>query len=129
MVSDIEGFVAVTVLREVYFINFRTSLFAMVAASIGGKTGINLDDSKNIIGAYAFLMATFIHADFLKSLEKREFLSGLAEMLKHGLIHNKKHWENICSIQQINSESIKDLIIDSTKRSEERRVGKERDIK
>jgi len=115
MVSDIGGFVAATFMRGIDFINVPTSLLAMVDASIGGKTGINLDDTKNIIGAYAFPMATFIHADFLKTLEKREFLSGLAEMLKHGLIHNKKHWKNICSIQQINLESIKDLIIDSTK--------------
>lgn len=115
MISDIGGFVASTFMRGIDFINIPTSLLAMVDASIGGKTAINLQSTKNIIGSYAFPLATYIFPNFLKTLEKREFLSGLAEMLKHGLIQNKEHWQNICSIQNITPESINNLIIDSIK--------------
>lgn len=114
MVSDLGGFIASTFMRGIEFINIPTTLLAMVDASIGGKTGINLNATKNIVGAFSFPLATYIHTDFLNTLENREFRSGLAEMLKHGLIQSKNHWRNICSITNINAVAIKDYIHDST---------------
>lgn len=93
VVSDLGGFVASTYLRGVDFINFPTSLLAMVDASIGGKTGINLQDVKNRVGVFAEPERVYIMPDFLKTLPQRELLSGYAEMLKHGLIADADYWD------------------------------------
>lgn len=86
VVGDITGFVASTFLRGIPFIQLPTSLSAMVDASIGGKTGVNLSNGKNLVGA--FYQPALVAADLntLKTLNRRELSSGWAEAIKHGLI-------------------------------------------
>ncbi len=115
MLTDIGGFIASTFKRGIDFINIPTTLLSMVDASVGGKTGIDLSGIKNAVGTFAMPVATFIYPEFLETLPEREFRSGLAEMLKHGLIYDKNHWESLNSISNFNSSSIKDLIEESVK--------------
>jgi 3-dehydroquinate synthase len=86
VVGDLAGFVAATFLRGVPFIQVPTSLAAMVDASIGGKTAVNLSVGKNLVGAFYQPRAVMADLDTLKTLSYREMASGWAEAIKHGLI-------------------------------------------
>lgn len=113
VVSDLGGFIASTFKRGIDFINIPTTLLSMVDASIGGKTGINLQSSKNQVGVFSEPQALFIQTDFLKTVEKKQLLSGWAEMLKHGLIADKKHWESLLAEESIIPDQLHALIIKS----------------
>ena len=109
VITDMGGFIASTFKRGIDFINIPTTLLAQVDASVGGKTGIDFDSSKNQIGTFAFPKAVFIVPDLLKTLDKRQIISGFAEVIKHALIAdgnyfltirgkgigNKVNWEEI----------------------------------
>jgi len=86
MVGDLAGFVAATYLRGVRFVQLPTSLLAMVDSSVGGKTGINLVQGKNLVGAFYQPIVVDANLDLLKTLPRREYLSGLAEVVKYGVI-------------------------------------------
>ena len=86
MVGDLTGFVAATFLRGVPFIQAPTSLAAMVDASIGGKTAVNLSVGKNLVGAFYQPRAVMADLETLTTLSYREMASGWAEAIKHGLI-------------------------------------------
>jgi len=92
VISDMGGFAASTYKRGIDFVHVPTTLLSQVDASVGGKTGIDLDGIKNIIGTFTQPKAVFIAYDFLKTLPARQVLSGTAEMLKHGLIMDKAYW-------------------------------------
>ena len=115
MVTDIGGFIASTYKRGIDFINIPTSLLSMVDAAIGGKTGIDLHGVKNNIGSFSLPIFTSIHSEFLQTLPERELKSGLAEMLKHGLIYDQNHWKNLIELENFTVESISDWIQDSVK--------------
>ncbi len=89
MVTDLGGFSASCFKRGISFINIPTTLLAMVDASIGGKTGVNLGALKNEVGTFCHPQAVLIDTVFLKTLDKKNFLSGYAEMLKHGLLSDE----------------------------------------
>ncbi len=95
VVTDLGGFVASTFKRGVRFINVPTTLLAMVDASIGGKTGIDLGTLKNQIGVINQPEMVLVLPSFLKTLEDRQLQSGYAEMLKHGLIADVAYWETL----------------------------------
>jgi 3-dehydroquinate synthase len=95
VVTDFGGFMSSCYKRGVRFINIPTSLLAMVDASIGGKTGVNLGELKNQIGVFSDPIAVFIDPGFLATLPHQEKLSGFAEMMKHGLIQDAVHFENV----------------------------------
>jgi 3-dehydroquinate synthase len=95
VVSDLGGFVAATYKRGVRYINLPTSLLGMVDAAIGGKTGVDLDQVKNMVGAFAPPERVYIHVPFLRTLPKRHMLNGLAEMMKHALIKDEEHWHQL----------------------------------
>lgn len=95
VVTDLGGFVASTFKRGVDFINVPTSLLAMVDASIGGKTGVDLGPLKNQIGIINQPVMVLVISEFLKTLEERQLQSGYSEMLKHGLIQNASYWETL----------------------------------
>lgn len=92
VVSDMGGFAASTFKRGIDFVHVPTTLLSQVDASVGGKTGIDIDSIKNIIGTFTQPKAVFISYDFLKTLPPRQILSGTAEMLKHGLIMDAAYW-------------------------------------
>ncbi len=95
VVTDLGGFVAATYKRGIRFIHVPTTLMGMVDAAIGGKTAIDMGGVKNLVGAFADPMATCIHPPFLRTLGKREVINGVAEMIKHGLVLDADHWNQV----------------------------------
>ncbi len=89
VIGDITGFVASTFCRGVDFIQIPTTLLAMVDSSVGGKTAINHDLGKNMIGTFYQPKAVFIDLEFLKTLDERQIKAGLAEVIKYGIIYDK----------------------------------------
>src|ERR1035437_756832 len=100
VITDIGGFAASTFKRGIDFINIPTTLLAQVDASVGGKTGIDLKDSKNQVGTFAFPKAVFIIPSFLKTLNKRQILSGFAEMVKHAVIADRNYFLTLSSMSR-----------------------------
>lgn len=98
VVTDLGGFVASTFKRGVDFINVPTTLLAMVDASVGGKTGVDLGSLKNQIGVINQPKMVLVISEFLKTLEERQLQSGYAEMLKHGLIQSSPYWETLKAV-------------------------------
>ena len=95
VITDMGGFVASTYKRGIDFINIPTTLLSQVDASVGGKTGIDIDNVKNMVGTFTLPQAVFIETVFLKSLPERELLSGFAEMIKHGLIADATYFQEL----------------------------------
>lgn len=95
VITDMGGFVASTYKRGIDFINIPTTLLSQVDASVGGKTGIDVDNVKNMVGTFTLPQAVFIETAFLKSLPDRELLSGFAEMIKHGLIVDRNYYNEL----------------------------------
>lgn len=93
--GDIAGFVASTFLRGVDFIQIPTSLLAQVDSSVGGKVGIDFNGMKNIIGAFYHPKFVYINVNTLKTLPEREIKSGLAEVVKHGMIKDSELFEYV----------------------------------
>ncbi|MBN1822205.1 MAG: 3-dehydroquinate synthase [Prolixibacteraceae bacterium] len=91
MLTDLAGFAASTFKRGIDFVNIPTTLLAQVDASVGGKTGINFNGLKNEVGTFREPNAVLINVDFLKTLGRENFISGFAEMIKHGLIKSQDH--------------------------------------
>lgn len=114
VITDMGGFVASTYKRGIRFINIPTTLLAMVDASIGGKTGIDHQFYKNVIGTFSFPQKIFCYPDFLKTLPFVQLRSGFAEMLKHGLISSTSHWEDLKNLK-LSAENIKPFVLDSMK--------------
>jgi len=95
VVGDIAGFVAATFKRGVPFVQVPTTLLAMVDSSVGGKTGVNLKESKNLIGSFYQPKMVFTDISTLKTLKRREFTGGLAEVIKYGIIKDKNFFKYI----------------------------------
>ena len=95
VIGDMGGFCAATFKRGIPFINIPTTLLSQVDASIGGKLGVDFNMLKNHIGLFKIPDLVIIDPVFLKTLPERQIKSGFAEIIKHGLIHDRKHWENI----------------------------------
>ncbi|RZJ38915.1 MAG: 3-dehydroquinate synthase, partial [Chryseobacterium sp.] len=113
VVTDMGGFVASTYKRGFKFINIPTTLLAMCDASIGGKTGIDHQFLKNIIGTFALPEGVFFYPKFLETLKFEELRSGFAEMLKHGIIADGDHWRALSSLYKVTPESLAPFIIRS----------------
>ncbi|MDI1255335.1 MAG: 3-dehydroquinate synthase [Flavobacterium sp.] len=101
VVTDLGGFVASTFKRGIDFIHVPTTLLAMVDASVGGKNGIDLGNLKNQIGVINVPKMVLIDTKYLETLPQNEMRSGLAEMLKHGLIHDKSYWQQFLDLSKI----------------------------
>lgn len=115
MLTDIGGFAAASFKRGIKCINIPTTLLGAVDAAVGGKTGINFNGLKNEIGAFAPAETVLIDSAFFKSLDHQNFLSGYAEMIKHGLIDSDKEWQATMSFdtEEIDYEKLKQLVVDS----------------
>lgn len=95
MLTDLAGFAASTFKRGIDFLNIPTTLLSQVDASVGGKTGINFNGLKNEVGSFNEPVAVIINTDFLKTIDGENFISGYAEMIKHGLIFNPEHLKEL----------------------------------
>jgi len=113
VVTDLGGFVASTFKRGIDFINVPTTLLAMVDASVGGKSGVDLGNLKNQIGVINVPKMVLIDTSYLETLPQNEMRSGLAEMLKHGLIYDKIYWEKFLKLSEIDFADFDDLILKS----------------
>ena len=113
VVTDLGGFVASTFKRGVAFINVPTTLLAMVDAAIGGKNGVDLGNLKNQIGVINVPQMVVVDVKYLTTLPQNEMRSGLAEMLKHGLIYDKKYWKQFLDLSQIDFCDFDQLIFDA----------------
>jgi len=115
MLTDIGGFAAASFKRGIKCINIPTTLLGAVDAAVGGKTGINFNGLKNEIGAFAPAETVLIDSVFFRSLDHQNFLSGYAEMLKHGLIDSDKEWQATLAFdtEEIDYDKLKQLVVDS----------------
>lgn len=93
VVGDVTGFIAATYLRGVDFVQIPTTLLAQADSSIGGKTGVDFDGFKNMVGAFYMPKLVYMNISTLKSLDDRQFYNGFAEVMKHGLIKDGAFYE------------------------------------
>lgn len=91
--GDIGGFVAATYMRGVPFIQIPTSLLAQVDSSVGGKTGVDIPEGKNLVGAFYQPEAVYIDPDVLNTLPSKEYINGMAEVIKHGIIRDADYFQ------------------------------------
>ncbi|MBW4971054.1 3-dehydroquinate synthase [Croceibacter atlanticus] len=113
VVTDLGGFVALTFKRGIPYINIPTSLLAMVDASVGGKTGVDLGVLKNQIGVISHSEMVIVDTNYLKTLPGKQIRSGHAEILKHGLITSKSYWDKCSDIKNLTLESYDAIIYES----------------
>jgi 3-dehydroquinate synthase len=110
VVSDLGGFVASTFKRGIDFIHIPTTLLSMVDASVGGKNGVDLGNLKNQIGVINVPIMVLIDTSYLDTLPQNEMRSGLAEMLKHGLIYDKEYWSQFLDLNKLDFTDLDELI-------------------
>lgn len=117
VVGDTTGFVAATYLRGVDFVQLPTTLLAQVDSSIGGKTGVDFDQYKNMVGAFYMPKLVYMNVSTLKTLDDRQYYSGMAEVLKHGLIKNAKFYEwlidSMYEIHERDLETLEEMVFKS----------------
>ena len=107
--GDLTGFGAATYLRGIDFIQLPTSLLSQVDSSTGGKTGVDFNAYKNMVGAFHQPKLVYINLGALKTLKEREYLSGMGEIIKHGLIKDSSYYEWLKS----NADKILDRDLDT----------------
>lgn len=117
VVGDVTGFVAATYLRGVDFVQIPTTMIAQSDSSIGGKTGVDFDGYKNMVGAFYMPKLVYMNVATLKELDDRQFYAGFAEVMKHGLIKDAVFYEwlldNMYEIHDRNEEVLEEMIMRS----------------
>jgi 3-dehydroquinate synthase len=113
VITDMGGFIAATFKRGIAFVNVPTTLLAQIDASVGGKTGVDLDGLKNEVGMFANPKELFIFPGFLRTLPSRQMLSGFAEALKHGLVADAEYWKKLISVNVADDVSWDEIILRS----------------
>ncbi len=93
VIGDMTGFAAATYLRGIRFVQIPTTLLSQVDSSIGGKTGVDFDSYKNMIGAFHQPSMVYLNISTLTTLDETQFASGMGEVLKHGLIRDSAYYE------------------------------------
>ena len=117
VVGDITGFVAATYLRGIDYIQVPTTLLSQVDSSIGGKTGVDYEQYKNMVGAFKMPKLVYINVHTLSTLDDRQFYNGFAEAMKHGLIKDAMYYEwllsNMYEICEREPETLEELVYKS----------------
>ena len=117
--GDLAGFVAASYMRGINFVQIPTTLLSQVDSSVGGKTGVDLPEGKNLAGAFYQPKAVFIDPDVLATLPEDEILGGLAEVIKYGVIWDENFFhfleKNYSKILALDPEYIKEIIYTSCK--------------
>ena len=113
------GYAAATYLRGIDFVQVPTTLLSQVDSSIGGKTGVDFDSYKNMVGAFHMPRLVYMNLSVLNSLSAEQFSCGMGEILKHGLIKNREYFawcmENADKIQERDYETLLYMIKESCK--------------
>lgn len=114
VVGDLTGFCAATYLRGIDFIQIPTTLLAQVDSSIGGKTGVDFSQYKNMVGAFHMPRLVYMNLSVLKDLPGRQYFAGMAEVLKSALIKDGKFYEwlinNFYEICQREADFVEEMI-------------------
>lgn len=114
VITDLGGFVASTYMRGIRFYLFPTTLLGQVDAAIGGKTAVNLPQGKNLVGTFCQPSAVFCDTAVLKTLPEREFVSGLGEVVKYGMIRDAVLFDliekNIDGLKERNPLVLEDIV-------------------
>lgn len=114
VVGDMAGFTAATYLRGIAFIQIPTTLLAQTDSSIGGKTGVDLNGYKNMVGAFYMPRLVYMNISTLNSLSGRQYASGFAEVMKHGLIKDASFYswliENMYEIDDKDSDVVLEMV-------------------
>lgn len=117
VVGDLTGFAAATYLRGIDFIQIPTTLLSQVDSSIGGKTGVDFDAYKNMVGAFHQPKLVYMNLSVLESLPDLQFYSGMGEILKHGLIKNEGYYiwliEHLYEIYEKEIDTLEEMIYES----------------
>ena len=93
VVGDLTGFAAATYLRGIRFVQIPTTLLSMVDSSMGGKTGVDFNSYKNMVGAFYMPKCVYMNLSTLKTLQSKEYFSGMGEIIKHGLIKDANYYQ------------------------------------
>jgi len=115
--GDLCGFTAATYLRGINFIQIPTTLLAQVDSSIGGKTGVDFDGFKNMVGAFHMPKLVYVNTSTLKTLPDRQYFSGFAEVMKHGLIKDASFYEWLLENMYEICEREPDILLEMVKHS------------
>ena len=119
VIGDMTGFAAATYLRGIDFVQVPTTLLSQVDSSIGGKTGVDFDSYKNMVGAFHMPRLVYMNLSVLNTLSDEQFSCGMGEILKHGLIKNREYFtwcmENADKIQDRDYETLLYMIKESCK--------------
>ena len=114
VVGDITGYAAATYLRGIDFVQVPTTLLSQADSSIGGKTGVDFDGYKNMVGAFKMPRLVYMNLTVLSTLEDRQFFSGFAEVMKHGLIKDAMFYEwlieNMYEICERDPETLQEML-------------------
>lgn len=119
IVGDVVGFAAATYARGVQYIQVPTTLLSAVDSSVGGKTGINFGSTKNIVGSFYQPKLVVIDIDFMRSLPKREIISGVGEILKYAFLIKGDFYEyfekNLHKLIELDKKTVTKIIAESVK--------------
>ncbi len=117
VVGDVTGYIAATYLRGVDYVQIPTTLLAQTDSSIGGKTGVDFDGYKNMVGAFKMPVLVYTNLSTLKTLSERQYFNGFAEVMKHGLIKDAGFYEwlitNMYEICERDLEIVEEMVIHS----------------
>ena len=117
VVGDLTGFTAATYLRGIDFVQIPTTLLAQADSSIGGKTGVDFDGYKNMVGAFKMPRLVYMNISVLNTLEERQFFSGFAEVMKHGIIKDSIFYEwlieNMYEICERDLDTLEEMVMRS----------------
>tara|TARA_B100000989_G_scaffold87173_1_gene62782 strand:- start:1496 stop:2587 length:1092 start_codon:yes stop_codon:yes gene_type:complete len=105
VIGDLAGYVAASYLRGIDFYQIPSTLLSMVDSSVGGKTGINLPEGKNLVGAFWQPRAVYIDKALLQTLSPREFAAGMAEVIKYGMLADLELFNDLVALKGLNANS------------------------